>query len=90
MMGTVSNKSQVTALAEQRRDEGDIGEMGAPEIGIVKNDHSAFLPVKAPDNVSHGVGHAPEVYGDMGSLGTELAGRIEDRTREIQAIFNVR
>ena len=89
VMGAVGDEGGELTADVQRRDEGDVRQVGAPEERIVEDHHVAGRPGQATDDVPHGKGHAAQVDRDVGRLRAQPAGRIEDRAREVEAVADV-
>ncbi len=89
MVRTVGDETQALAIDEQRRDQGDIGQVRAAEKGIVQHHHVSGAPVEAPDDVAHGERHAAEVHGNMCGLRAQRTRGIEYRTREVEPVLDV-
>ena len=89
MMGAIGDEGLQPAVVEQGRHHGHVGQVGAAEIGIVEDDHVPFLPVDAGHDPGHGVGHAPQVHGNVGRLGAETAFGVEHGAGEVEPFANV-
>jgi len=77
-------------VQEDGGDEGDVGQVGAAEVGIVEDDDIAGLPVvEYGEGGGDAVGHGAEVGGDVGGLGDEAPGAVEEGAGEVEALFYV-
>jgi len=75
---------------EDGGDEGDIGQVGAAEIGIIENDNITRLPVvEYGEGGGDAVWHSAEVGGDVCGLGNETPGAVKERAGEVEAFFYV-
>ena len=77
VMGAIGSEAGEFAGMENRRDQGDVGQVRAAEIWVVEHKHVAVDPIESAHHITHGVGHAAEMHGDMRGLGIEPAFGVE-------------
>jgi hypothetical protein len=88
MVGTARGEAEQLSLLEDRRDHGDVGEVGAPSVGVVE-DPEIPVAVFLVDDHGDGVGHRAEVHGDVLRLHDQLAAGIEERGGAVVALGDV-
>ncbi len=80
---------QLAAGVEHRRDDRDVGQVGAARERVVEHPRRAVGVVLARDGGDR-VGHRAEVDGDVLGLHDELAVGVEERARGVAALLDVR
>ena len=76
---------------EDGRDQGNVGQVGAAEVGIVEDDDIARLPfVEDGERGRDAVGHRAQVCRDVGGLCHQPSGGVKERTGKVEAFFDVR
>ncbi len=78
-------------LVEDRRDDGDVGKVRAPVVGVVDGvgvarPHGALV---APQHLLDGLAHGAEVDGDVGGVGDQVALGVEQGAGEVEAFLDV-
>ena len=69
---------------------GDVGQVGAAEVGIVEDDDVARLPVvEYGKGGGDAVGHCAEMGRDVRGLGDEPPGTVKERAGEVEAFFDI-
>ena len=64
--------------------------MVSPLEGVVDDHQVAFFPGgEAVEDGQHAGGHGAQVRRDVGGLGDEAAGAVEERAGEVQALLDV-
>ena len=74
---------------KRRHHHGNIGQVRAPEEGVVKNHRIPRRPGELAHHVAERVGHASEVHGNMGGLGEKSALGVEERAGVVEPILNI-
>src|SRR5262245_37043 len=77
-------------LSEDWGDEGDVRQVGAAGVGVV--DDGGVAGVERAEAVKDGFdagGHGAEVDGDVGGLGEEAAGGVEEGAGEVATFLDV-
>ncbi len=82
-------EAEQLAGGEDRGDQGDVGQVGAALEGVVEDPHIA-RGLLAVEHGRHGVGHGPQVNGDVLGLHDELAGGVEERRGAVAPLLDVR
>ena len=90
VMSTGNGETDEFTGHQHRRHHGDVRQMGAAQVRVVDHQQVAGGPVPLPHQIGHGVGHGTQMHWYMGGLGAELAGGVEQRAGQIQAILDVR
>ena len=89
MVSPVGDEADQLTLFKHRGDQGHIGQVGPPQVGVVDDQHVARRPVSRPDQFLHGIRHAAEMHRDMRRLSAESAVRVEHGAGEIQPVLDV-
>jgi len=87
-VGDVEGGTSVTAQ-EDRRDHGDVGQMGSATIGIVEKSHIAGRETKRRENRTDGHRHRSEVDRHVVAHGDEFSVGGEDGGGVVAALFDV-
>ena len=87
--GGVVEGSAGTGPGEDGPDERDVGQVGAPLVGIVQDDQISRTEADAPERGLDGEGHGAEVDGDMGGLGDHAAASVEHGAGVVAAFLDV-
>ena len=90
MMRAVGDKADDDITNKDRRDNRDIRQMGATEVGVINHQHICRAPGSLADQISHGKRHTPEMHGDVRCLADQLAILTKERAGEIQPVFDIR
>ena len=74
-----------------RRDEGDVGQVGAAEVGVVEDDDVPWREAvgEGLQGGLDGGGHRAEVDGLVGGLGDHFGGGVEEGAGEVLAFLHV-
>ena len=93
MMATRGDPEQhiVSLIIENRRADGNIGQMGAAIIRCVQHEHIARpdSTLVHPDNRFDGPVHRSEMNGHMGCVGDKISFRIEYSAGKIKPLFDI-
>ena len=76
-------------VPEDRRNEGDVGEMGPSTVGVVQDDRISRADVSSLHGPLHRQGHRPQMHGDVGRLRDHLAPSVKDGTGVIAALLDI-
>ncbi len=91
-MGTVGGERERAALSaeEDRSDQRQVRQMRAAGKRIVDRGDVAWAKLEPFDRGAHGKRSGAEMDRDMGGLRDQFAAAVEQRTREIVALLDVR
>ena len=92
MMGQVGQDAQALPFMEQGRDDADVGQMGAADVGVVGDDGIAGVEGLHRENLQGGFDHRrhqPQVEGDMLGLGHQFSFSRIDPGGAVPAVLDV-
>ncbi len=91
MVGAVRNvESRLLCGVEDPGDERDVRQVRAALERIVEHDDVARLELRLLQSPLDRHGHGAQVHGDVVALGQHPPRNVEDRSRKIAALFDVR
>ena len=89
-VGGEAEEAQLSGLLdEDGRDEGDVGQVGAPPEGVVEDHHVPRCEGDLLDGLGHREGHRAQVDGDVGGLGDHPALGVEEGAGKVPAFLDV-
>ncbi len=90
VVGPRRHVAHLPAVGEDRRHHRDVGQVGAPAVGVVEHGHVALAQLEALDARLHRQRHRPQVDGDVRRLGRHPRVGVEDGAGEVPALLDVR
>ena len=91
-VGYVPHKDGYALAADVHgRHQGDVGQVGAPQVRVVEDNHIAGAEgagVNADGRI-HRRGHSPQVHWHMGGLGNHLALGVEEGAGVVPALLDI-
>jgi len=90
MMPARTEPKRGFTVQKHRRNHSDIGQMRAATIGRVEHEGVALRHIRVePHDGLDAVGHRPQMHRNMRCIGDQMALRVKDGAREIEALFDV-